>query len=80
MKRRKPKHERASPKFKLEVRRDPDGIDEIVAWRPTLIHIERMSDQYVWMGITSGKRRIHVRFFVGNRSRAKVQLEIEDDG
>lgn len=37
-----------------EVRLDEDGtLDEVVAERPQFVHLERMSDESVWIGITT---------------------------
>lgn len=59
-KRAKPKAKKprrvAFPMGKLEIR-DPD--DEMWA-RGWFVHVERMDDDYVWIGFTRGKAMVHL--------------------
>lgn len=52
----------------------PDGLglDEIVA-KDCLVHIERMDDDHVWIGITCGTEHIHIHY----RSRKPIRAHVE---
>lgn len=59
-----------------EFRHNDDGsIDEIVARRVN-VHVEQMSDECFWMGLSRGDDLVHVNFWTP-RTRIRVNYNAE---
>lgn len=59
---------------------DESGLDEVVASAPSMVHVEKMDDDTVWMGVYLGDgRRLVVNFF-GAGHPVTVSAEFDDDG
>lgn len=54
------------------------GLDEIVG-RDCLVHIERMDDDHVWIGISCGDDHLHVHYHSDKPIRATVERWKEDE-
>lgn len=60
--------------------RDPD--DEIWAENDIdedlYVHIERMDNDYIWIGLTKGGKTTHVDITTGPKCRHKVRMNVRD--
>jgi hypothetical protein len=51
---------------------DELGLDELVIESPRFVHIERMSDTLMWVGIYKGRGNRRVSLFFESRGRIRV--------
>lgn len=56
-----------------------DWLDEVCVWSPTFVHLERMDDGHIWIGIHARDGR-QLRIDLWTARRAKIRGRAEWEG
>lgn len=52
---------------------DPTSVDDLAVRGADVVHVERMSSTYYWIGITVGDKTIHIDVTSRRKIKARVR-------
>lgn len=76
-----PTDQNQKPEIRTEVRKNEHGVDEVLLYvnDECVFHMERMSEETLWMALYSGKETRDVGWISSISGRAKLKLEMEEE-